>query len=177
MGNSGLVRFFNPGDVVETQYNSIYEIPLMTLDRTEETLEKYKGKKLLFLVFAPRSILLETELKQIEVLRNHLAANGTQVIGISTNAFQGKTMSFEELKKFDLGFPVYPAVELNGSHSHPLMRYLKRRSPLYNKKLLFGRPIMQEISKFYYDGKQDSVEFFGTDTTVGQIFMNKTAES
>ena len=90
MGNSGIARLFNPGEVVETPYSSLYEIPLLTLDRKEETLEKYKGKKLFFLVFAPGSVLLETEVKQLEVLKSHLEKTGTQVIGLSTNTVEGK---------------------------------------------------------------------------------------
>ncbi len=112
MGNSSFTAILNPGEPVETRFKSVHEIPLLTLDRNEETLEKYKGKKLLFVILTPGSVFFENSLKDIHAQKSVLAQRGIQIIGLATNTFEGKGVSFDELKKLNLDFPVYPWVEL-----------------------------------------------------------------
>ena len=52
---------------------------------------------------------------------------------------------------------------------HPLIRFLKRRSPLYNEALSSGSPIRQECSKFLWNKDTQEVTYYGSDKSFSQL--------
>ena len=72
MGNSGFTRLYNPGEVVETRFNKIHDVPLLTLDRGVETLERFKNKQLLFVVLTPGSVFFKNAIDEIKAMQAQL---------------------------------------------------------------------------------------------------------
>ena len=180
MGTTGFTRIFGTSDNVETGYKNIHSIPLLGLDRSEHTLEGYKGKNILFVTICPASALFLPQLEELATLAGHLKARNIQVVGLATNSFEGKGSTFDQLSTLNLPFPVFPSVELNGPYTHPLIKYLKRRSSLYDQKLLRGNKIRQETGKFLVQDlppslaspfKQEGVDYYGSEVSLTAILQ------
>ena len=60
-------------------------------------------------------------------------------------------------------------MELNGRFAHPVVKFLKKRSSLYDSDLLTARPITQQMAKFLLDESTDTAHYFKDDVGVGQI--------
>ena len=114
MGNSGIRKLFFPGDLCETKYNAIFEIPLMDLDRNEVSLEKFKDSPCLIVNISsqnPESAKLLQELKEIEGKFN----GKLTILGLPSNQFGNEPKNFEEIKNvyrqnFQLNFPIFAKV-------------------------------------------------------------------
>ena len=114
MGNSGIRKLFFPGDLCETKYNTIFEIPLMDLERNEVSLEKFKESPCLIVNIAslnPESPKFLQELKEIEGKFN----GKLTILGFPSNQFGNEPKNFEEIKKiyredFKLNFPIFGKV-------------------------------------------------------------------
>jgi hypothetical protein len=52
MGNSGFRKIFLPPSYVETKYDSIYEIDVLTLDKEVKSLNEFKNKMCLIVNIA-----------------------------------------------------------------------------------------------------------------------------
>ena|SRR3990167_1106233 len=175
MGNKGISRLLSVGESVETKYFNPYEIPLLTLDRTEDTLAKYQGKDLLFVMVTPKSPFFNAQMQDLKQSQAVLEKRGIQVIGLASNSFNTRGADFEDLKKLDSSFPIFPWVEANGDYAHPIMKYLKKNTNLYNSKMQKGSRLTQDTAKFFYNTKTGQTSYFTNDATVGKILQQQSA--
>ena len=114
MGNSGLRKLFFPGDLCETKYNDIFEIPLMDLDRNEVSLERFKNFPCLIVNFASQNsevVRNIQELKEIEKKYDGKLA----ILVFPSNQFGNEPKNFEEIKKiyredFQINFPIFAKI-------------------------------------------------------------------
>ena len=173
MGNKGLSRLVSTGESVETKYFSPYDIPLLTLDRKEETLAKYEGKNILFVMVTPKSPFFNSQIQDLKQAQAVLEKTSVQVVGLASNSFNTKGATFDDLKKIDSPFPIFPWVEANGDQAHPMMKYLKRHSSLYNSKLQKGQRLTQDSAKFFFDAKTGKTNYFTNDVPVGRILQQQ----
>ncbi len=126
----------------------LYDIPLQTIDGETVTLEPYRGKTLLIVNVASHCGFTP-QYKGLEELyrrnKDYMA-----VLGFPCNQFGRQEPGTEsEIRQFcsthyDVTFPLFARIDVNGPNAHPLYRYLKSA-----RKGLFGREaIAWNFTKF-----------------------------
>lgn len=111
--------------------STIYDIPVPTMDGREATLAAYRGQVML-IVNTASQCGYTPQYKGLEALHRELGPKGLAVLGFPCNQFGGQEPGdADEIKNFcsltyDVTFPLYAKVEVNGMHSHPLWAHLKK---------------------------------------------------
>jgi glutathione peroxidase len=112
----------------------IYSLPLRTIDGQEVTLETYRGKVLLVVNLASRCGFTP-QYEGLEQLHRRYQADGLVVLGFPCNQFAAQEPGDEaEIRSFcstryQVSFPLFAKVEVNGAQAHPLYRWLKQQRP------------------------------------------------
>ena len=113
---------------------SIYSIPVKTIDLVESTLEPYRGKVLLIVNVASRCGFTP-QYEGLEALYRKYRERGLVVLGFPCNQFghqepgdEGEIKSFCRLN-YDVTFPLFAKIEVNGDAAHPLYRLLRATKP------------------------------------------------
>ncbi|MBI5502611.1 MAG: glutathione peroxidase [Deltaproteobacteria bacterium] len=114
--------------------DSIYAIPVRTIDLEDTTLEPYRGKVLLIVNTASKCGFTP-QYEGLEALHRKYAAAGLAVLGFPCNQFGHQEPGDEaEIRTFcstsyDVTFPMFAKIEVNGPDAHPLYRLLKSARP------------------------------------------------
>jgi glutathione peroxidase len=133
---------------MEAAAESIYDIPVTAIDGSEQTLAPYRGKVLLIVNVASKCSFTP-QYKGLEELYRTYKDRGFVVLGFPCNQFlwqepgTGEDISKFCTTKYDVTFPMFAKVEVNGRDAHPLYQFLKsaRRGFLWTKsvKWNFGK--------------------------------------
>ncbi|MBN1772323.1 MAG: glutathione peroxidase [Deltaproteobacteria bacterium] len=113
---------------------SVHSIPLTTIDGEATTLETYRGKVLLIVNVASHCGFTP-QYEGLEALYRRYGARGLVVLGFPCNQFAGQEPGdADEIKSFcklryDVTFPLFAKLEVNGDGTHPLYRLLKKAQP------------------------------------------------
>lgn len=113
---------------------SLYDIPVTTIDGTEQTLAPYRGK-VLVIVNTASQCGFTPQYKGLEALHRELSAKGVEVLGFPCNQFGSQEPGDEEeIKSFcsltyDVRFPMFAKIDVNGERTHPLYQHLKSAKP------------------------------------------------
>jgi glutathione peroxidase len=113
---------------------SIYDIAVKTIDLEETTMAAYRGKVLLVVNVASKCGFTP-QYEGLEALYREHKDRGLEVLGFPCNQFAHQEPGDEqEIKAFcklryDVTFPLFAKVEVNGDGAHPLYRLLKRAQP------------------------------------------------
>lgn len=67
-------------------------------------------------------------------------------------------------KKFNVNFPMFEKIDVNGVNTHPVYEFLRRNSELYDPKTKASKVIPWNFSKFILDHKGKVVMFAGPST-------------
>ena len=122
------------GVPVKIMANEIYEIPVQTIDGTETNLGEYKDKVLLVVNVASKCGLTP-QYEGLEKLYESYSDQGFEVLGFPSNDFMGQEpLSETEIKDFcstnyDVKFPLFSKIHINGDGRHPLYRHLIDAQP------------------------------------------------
>lgn len=114
--------------------NSIYAIPLQTIENQSTTLNAYAGKVLLVVNVASECGLTK-QYEGLEKLYETWQEQGFAVLGFPSNEFLGQEPgSNEEILAFCRGtfgvqFPMFAKIEVNGDGRHPLYQALIAAQP------------------------------------------------
>ena len=114
--------------------NEIYEIPVKTIDGTETNLSEYKDKVLLVVNVASKCGLTP-QYEGLQKLYDEYHTKGFEVLGFPSNDFMGQEPGTEEEIKdfcstnFDVQFPMFSKVGINGENRHPLYANLIEAHP------------------------------------------------
>src|SRR5262249_36292066 len=111
---------------------TLFDIPVRTIDGVDTTLAPYRGRVLLVVNVASRCGFTP-QYEGLEALyRKHRDA-GLVVLGFPCNQFLREEPGDEAAikgfctTKYDVTFPMFAKVDVNGPNAHPLYRYLKAR--------------------------------------------------
>ena len=131
---------------------SLYDIPLKTIDGSTVTLDRWRGKAFLIVNVASQCGFTPQYKGLEELYRRH--QDRLVVLGFPCNQF-GKQEPGPESQilafcsgEYDVTFPLFAKVDVNGANAHPLYRVLKtakrgllgRKSIAWNfTKFLVGR--------------------------------------
>ena len=132
------------------------EIQVATIDGAPQRMGDYAGKVLLIVNVASKCGFTP-QYAGLEALQRRFAERGFEVLGFPCDQFGHQEPGDEkEIKsfctlKYDVTFPMFAKIEVNGGGAHPLYRYLKKQAP----GLLGTEGIKWNFSKFLVgrDGK------------------------
>jgi glutathione peroxidase len=145
---------------------SIFEIPLTTLDGQPTTLEPWRGRVLLIVNVASKCGFTP-QYAGLEALYRRHVDSGLVVLGFPCNQFANQEPGTEReiaefcSTRFDVTFPMFAKVEVNGPNAHPLFRYLKSRA----KGVLGTEAIKWNFTKFVVDRRGSAVARHAPSTT------------
>ena len=103
-------------------------------DGSTQRLSDYAGKVLLVVNTASKCGLTP-QYEGLEKLYREYQDQGLEVLGFPSNQFGGQEpLSNEEIQEFcsanfDVSFPVFAKVDVNGEEAHPLWSYLRAADP------------------------------------------------
>lgn len=108
----------------------IYSIEITTIDGTLQSMDRYRGQTLLIVNVASRCGFT-SQYEGLQTLYDTYRDKGFEVLGFPCNQFGHQEPGDEaEIKGFcsltyNVTFPLFAKIEVNGSNAHPLYRYLK----------------------------------------------------
>jgi len=111
-----------------------YDFSARTIDGAEQSLADYRGKALLIVNVASKCGFTP-QYTGLEALHRKLAARGFAVLGFPCDQFGHQEPGDEgEIKRFcsltyDVTFPLFAKIEVNGANAHPLYKWLKGEKP------------------------------------------------
>jgi glutathione peroxidase len=149
--------------------DSIYDVPLKDIDGKDTSLKAYQGKVLLIVNVASKCGFTP-QYAGLEALYKKYQGQGLVVCGFPCNQFGSQEPGTdEEIKqfctgKYDVTFPMFDKLEVNGDHRHPLYISLAgKESPFPGNirwnftKFLVGRD-GKILARFDSKVKPDSAE-------------------
>ncbi|HVZ77752.1 MAG TPA: glutathione peroxidase [Gemmatimonadaceae bacterium] len=131
---------------------TIYDIPVTTIDGREQTLAPFRGQVLLIVNVASKCGFTP-QYEGLEALYRTYKDRGFAVLGFPCNQFGFQEPGSEdEIRQFcsltyDVTFPMFAKVDVNGSSAHPLYEYLKSAQP----GVLGSEAIKWNFTKFLVD--------------------------
>jgi len=108
----------------------IYDFSAKTIDGTEQSLEIYRGKVLLIVNVASKCGFTP-QYTGLEKLQKTYGAQGFEVLAFPCDQFGHQEPGDEaEIRnfcttKYDVTFPLFTKIEVNGANAHPLWTFLK----------------------------------------------------
>ena len=149
--------------------STLYDIEVTTIDGEVQPLSRYAGKTLLIVNVASQCGFTP-QYAGLEALHREYGERGLVVMGFPCDQFGHQEPGDEaEIKQFcsltyDVTFPLFAKVEVNGSGAHPLYRYLKEAKPG-----IFGsEAIKWNFTKFLVDPQGEVVgRYASTDSPAG----------
>jgi len=142
---------------------SIYQHSVRTIDGKDTSLEDYKGKVLLIVNVASKCGFTP-QYEGLEALYKEYADRGFAVLGFPCNQFghqepgtEADIQSFCSLT-YDVSFPMFAKVDVNGPNAHPLYQALKAAQ----KGVLGSEGVKWNFTKFLINRDGEVVGRFGS---------------
>jgi glutathione peroxidase len=148
---------------------SIYDFSARAIDGSEVSLADYKGRALLIVNTASKCGFTP-QYAGLEKLYKQFGPKGLTVLGFPCDQFMHQEPGNEaEIQnfcttKYDVTFPLFAKVEVNGANTHPLWAFLKSE-----KGGLLGGGIKWNFTKFLVAPDGKVVERFAPTTTPESI--------
>jgi glutathione peroxidase len=130
----------------------IYELSATTLDGEERKLDAYRGQVLLIVNVASKCGFTP-QYRGLEALWRQYGERGLTILGFPCDQFgHQEPGDAAEIRNFctlnyEVTFPLFAKIEVNGERAHPLYRYLKSEQ----KGLLGTEAIKWNFTKFLVD--------------------------
>ena len=142
---------------------TVHDYSAKTIDGEDRTLSDYKGQ-VMVIVNTASKCGFTPQYKGLENMFREFRGRGLVVLGFPCDQFGHQEPGDEnEIKKFcslnyDVSFPMFSKVDVNGDHAHPLYQYLKNEAP----GLLGSRGIKWNFTKFLVDKSGKVVKRYGS---------------
>ncbi len=139
----------------------IYDFTVTTIDGKEQSLADFRGKPMLIVNTASKCGFTP-QYEGLEKLHEEFSGDGLAVLGFPCNQFGAQEPGdAAEIANFcsltyDVKFPMFAKVEVNGSGTHPLWKYLKSKA----RGLLGTEGIKWNFTKFLVDRDGNVIERF-----------------
>jgi glutathione peroxidase len=110
--------------------SNAYDFAAVTIDGVEQSLSDYRGKALLVVNVASKCGFTP-QYKGLEALYRKFRSRDVEVLGFPCDQFGHQEPGTEaEIKSFcsssyDVTFPLYAKIEVNGANAHPFYQWLK----------------------------------------------------
>ncbi len=130
----------------------VYGFTVRTIDGTEQSLTDYRQQVILIVNVASKCGFTP-QYAGLQSLYRKFHQRGFSVLGFPCDQFgQQEPGDEDEIRRFctqtyDVTFPMFAKIEVNGAHTHPLYRYLKQQQP----GILRSQAIKWNFTKFLID--------------------------
>lgn len=142
---------------------SIYQYSAHDIRGKEVSMSNYKGSVVLIVNTASKCGFTP-QFEGLENLHKELQEQGLVVLGFPCNQFgaqdpgdEGEIEEFCQLN-YGVSFPMFSKIEVNGSGTHPLYKYLKKQA----KGLLGSEKIKWNFTKFLVNRDGEVVARYGS---------------
>ena len=145
-----------------TTTSTIYDFTVLDIDGKEVSMEEYKGKVVLIVNVASKCGFTP-QYEGLQDLYRMYKDQGLVILGFPCNQFGGQEPGNEESIKqgcildYQLTFPMFSKVNVNGPDSHPLYTFLKE-----SKSGVLGKKVKWNFTKFLVDRNGVPVKRFGS---------------
>ena len=142
---------------------TVHDYSAKTIDGEDRKLSDYKGK-VMVIVNTASKCGFTPQYQGLEKVFREFRGRGLVVLGFPCDQFGHQEPGDEnEIKKFcslnyDVTFPMFSKVDVNGDHAHPLFKHLKNEAP----GLLGSRGIKWNFTKFLVDKSGKVVKRYGS---------------
>jgi len=155
-------------EIVETAppVDALYDIELTAIDGSRRRMHEYRGRILLVVNVASRCGYTR-QYAGLEALYRKYESRGLTILGFPCDQFGHQEPGTEEeiqefcSEAFDVTFPLFSKVNVNGEDAHPLFVYLKSRK----KGLLGSEAIKWNFTKFLIDPSGAVIKRYGSRTS------------
>jgi glutathione peroxidase len=140
----------------------LYDFEVHDIDGRARRLADYAGQALLVVNVASQCGFTP-QYQGLELLYRRYRNRGFEVLGFPCDQFGHQEPGDEaEIRSFcsmtyDISFPLFQKIEVNGTRAHPLYRHLKAAAP----GLLGMKAIKWNFTKFLVDGRGRVVRRYG----------------
>jgi glutathione peroxidase len=130
---------------------NVYDFTARSLAGEDVPLKRFEGQVLL-IVNTASACGFTPQYQGLETLHRDLSSRGFSVLGFPCNQFGGQEPgSAKDIAEFcesnyDVSFPMFDKIDVNGANAHPLYNYLKAE-----KSGLLGSSIKWNFTKFVVD--------------------------
>jgi glutathione peroxidase len=130
----------------------VYDFSATTIDGHEQSLAQYREQVMLIVNVASKCGFTP-QYAGLEALYRNLHQRGFWILGFPCNQFgQQEPGNEDEIKRFcsqtyEVTFPMFARVDVNGPRTHPLYQYLKQQQP----GILGTEAIKWNFTKFLLD--------------------------
>lgn len=148
---------------------SIYNFTVTDINKNNFDLHSLKGKYLL-IVNTASGCGLTNQYKDLQSFYEKYKQDGLEVLGFPCNQFGGQEPGDEKsisqfcTLNYNVTFPMFSKIDVNGPNVHPLYRYLKDKAPG-----ITGKDIQWNFTKFLVDREGNVVKRFAPVTSVKTI--------
>ena len=149
---------------------NLYNIEVTTIDGRKQTLADYRGQVLLIVNVASQCGFTP-QYTALEALYQQHKDQGFSVLGFPCDQFghqePGDEAAIQQFcsTKFNVTFPMFAKIEVNGPSAHPLYQYLKGEKA----GLLGTQAIKWNFTKFLVDREGTVVNRYAPTTTPEKI--------
>ena len=142
---------------------SFYDFKAKDILGNEVSMNDFKNKVVL-IVNVASACYFTPQYKGMEKLYKSFKAKGFEVLGFPCNQFAEEEKGTNEeilnfcTSHFDVSFPMFEKIEVNGANAHPLFKFLKKTV----KGFLGSESIKWNFSKFLVDQSGEVVKRYGS---------------
>lgn len=148
---------------------NFYQFTAKNIKGEQVSMESFRGKTVMVVNTASKCGLA-SQLKGLEDLYTKYKDRGLVVLGFPCNQFANqepgdeKSISEGCVLYYDVNFPMFAKVEVNGENAHPLYKYLKSELPGF-----LSSKIKWNFTKFVVNGEGKPIKRFSPTTTPEKI--------
>jgi glutathione peroxidase len=142
---------------------NFYDLSATTIDGNPQSFETYRGKTLLIVNVASRCGFTP-QYAGLEALWRKFKDRGLVILGFPCNQFGRQEPGEDaEIKQFcasqyDVSFPLFAKIDVNGATTHPVYQYLKTAAP----GVLGSEAIKWNFTKFLVDANGQVIKRYGS---------------
>ena len=142
---------------------TVYDFEADVLDGSSQKLDVYRGKPMLIVNVASKCGFTP-QYEGLEALYHANRDKGFMVLGFPCNQFGHQEPGDADAirtfcsTKYEVTFPLFARIEVNGDRAHPLYKYLKHAAP----GLLGSEAIKWNFTKFLIDRDGNVVRRYGS---------------
>ncbi|HEX5487897.1 MAG TPA: glutathione peroxidase [Rhodanobacteraceae bacterium] len=142
---------------------TVYDFEADLLDGTPQRLDAYRGKVLLIVNVASKCGFTP-QYEGLEALYRAHSAEGFAILGFPCNQFGHQEPGDADAIRafcstnYDVSFPLFAKVDVNGAAAHPIYKYLKHAAP----GVLGSEAIKWNFTKFLIDREGNVVRRYAS---------------
>jgi len=158
------------GETMSDKNNTFYDFNATSIIGENISMSKYKGKVVLVVNTASKCGFTPQYKGLQELYESHKANNFT-ILGFPCNQFsEQEPGTHKEIQNFcninyDITFPLFEKIEVNGDNTHPLYKFLKSKATGF----MWTKSIKWNFTKFLIDKKGEVITRYGSSTTPKEI--------